>query len=63
MFIVKLLITKCIRDVRGYSTIQNVTAQKIAILKFIGVRTCDLDIVLNLLCLILFTNYMKLNPS
>ena len=59
MLIVKLLIIKCIRAVRGYSTIQNVTAQKVVILKLIDVRTCNLDIVLILLCLILFTNFMK----
>jgi hypothetical protein len=59
MIIVKLLIIKCIRAVRGYSTIQNVTAQKSEILKFIDVTTCYLDIVLILLRLILFTNYMK----
>jgi len=59
MIMVKLLIIKCIRTLRGYSTIQNVSAKRIEILEFIDVRNSDLNIVLILLWLVLFTNSMQ----
>jgi len=59
MIIVKLLIIKCVRAVKGYSTIQKANTHKSEILKFIDVITCDLDIVLILLRPILFTYYVK----
>jgi hypothetical protein len=60
MLIVKSFILKCIWTVWRYSTRQNyVTVQKNVILLCTDMRTSDLDIILILVRLILFTDDMK----